>query len=84
MELSWERHAACRGLDSSIFFPADDEQVATAKAVCGECPVSDSCLEHAIAHRERDGVWGGMTAVERQRMIRRMRRQRRLQLVTAS
>lgn len=33
---------------------------------------------------ERDGVWGGMTAVERQRMIRRMRRQRRLQLVTAS
>jgi WhiB family redox-sensing transcriptional regulator len=33
-----------------------------------------SCLEHALAVRERDGVWGGLTEKERRRIIRQRRR----------
>ena len=34
------------------------------------CPVRQMCLEHAIVHREREGVWGGLTERERRRMLR--------------
>ena len=39
-----------------------------------QCPVREACLEHAIAVREKHGVWGGLTARERRRLIRRRRR----------
>ena len=68
--------SACRGLDPTIFYPATDEEADEAKAVCAECPVQTECLEHAIGHREHNGVWGGATERERQRIIRRRRRVR--------
>jgi hypothetical protein len=40
-----------------------------AKAVCMRCPVRQRCLDYAIAHNERHGVWGG-TTVEDRRTIR--------------
>ena len=76
MERSWADEAACRGLDPLIFYPATDEEAEDAKAVCDVCPVRDACLEHAIGSREHNGVWGGATERERQRIIRRRRRQR--------
>lgn len=76
MERSWADEAACRGLDPLIFYPATDEEAVDAKAVCEVCPVRDACLEHAIGNREHNGVWGGATERERQRIIRRRRRQR--------
>ena len=45
-----------------------------AKAVCRECAVQESCLEHALGVREKDGVWGGRTERERRRIIRQRRR----------
>jgi WhiB family redox-sensing transcriptional regulator len=33
-----------------------------------------ACLEHALASREKDGVWGGTTDKERRRIIRQRRR----------
>ncbi|MCB0952828.1 MAG: WhiB family transcriptional regulator [Microthrixaceae bacterium] len=77
-EPAWAAGAACRGLDSAIFYPATDEEAEPAKAVCGVCPVQETCLEHAIENREHNGVWGGATERERQRIIRRRRRQRSL------
>ncbi|MHB8670103.1 MAG: WhiB family transcriptional regulator [Acidimicrobiales bacterium] len=74
MNLSWRQRAACRGLDPAIFYPASDEEAEPAKAVCAECPVREACLEHALAHREHDGVWGGATERERRRMIRQRRK----------
>ena len=53
-----------------------------AKAVCAECPVRQDCLEFALTVREKEGVWGGLTAVERQRLVRRRRRQRRAALAS--
>lgn len=74
MNATWRQHAACRGLDPEIFYPATDEDADEAKAVCDQCPVRGLCLEHALARRERDGVWGGMTERERRRIIRQRRK----------
>ena len=71
----WHRHAACKGLDPSIFYPADeDDECLDAKAVCAQCPVLDLCLEHALGEREKEGIWGGRTERERRRIIRQRRR----------
>jgi WhiB family redox-sensing transcriptional regulator len=74
MQDLWERQAACRGLDPTIFYPVSEEEAAEAKAVCTMCPVQELCLEYALGERERDGVWGGATEKERRRIIRRRRR----------
>jgi WhiB family redox-sensing transcriptional regulator len=74
MNLSWRNKAACHGLAPAIFFPAEDEDIGPAKEVCGECPVQEACLEHALTLREKDGIWGGYTERERRRLIRQRRR----------
>jgi WhiB family transcriptional regulator, redox-sensing transcriptional regulator len=76
MSATWRKRAACRGIDVEIFFPATEEDVdaAPAKAVCGVCPVRQACLEHALAHREREGIWGGATERERRRILRQRRK----------
>lgn len=76
MIATWRKRAACRGIDVEIFYPATDEDddAEPAKAVCAECPVRQACLEHALAHREREGVWGGATERERRRILRQRRK----------
>lgn len=74
MNLSWRQRAACRGADPDIFYPASDEEAEPAKAICGQCPVRQPCLEYALANRERDGIWGGATERERRRIIRQRRK----------
>jgi WhiB family redox-sensing transcriptional regulator len=73
---SWREQARCRGVDPQAFHPAeeDDAAAAEAKAICDLCPVREPCLEYAISAREKDGVWGGLTARERRRLIRQRRR----------
>ena len=78
MDRDWVTESACKGLDPMIFYPATDEEATAAKAVCAVCPVQSECLEHAIGQREHNGVWGGATERERQRIIRRRRRMRAL------
>jgi WhiB family transcriptional regulator, redox-sensing transcriptional regulator len=70
----WRKRAACRGIDPEVFFPASDEDAEEAKEICAVCPVREACLEYALAHREREGVWGGCTERERRRMIRQRRK----------
>jgi WhiB family redox-sensing transcriptional regulator len=72
----WQRLGACRGRDSVQFFHPDGEQSgrragleARAKAVCARCPVRAECAAHALAVRERYGVWGGFSESERLRLL---------------
>ncbi len=76
MIATWRKRAACRGIDVEIFYPATDEDddAEPAKAVCAECPVRQACLEHALANREREGIWGGTTERERRRILRQRRK----------
>lgn len=73
---TWRKRAACRGIDVDVFYPSteDDADADEAKVVCSECPVREACLEHALAHREREGIWGGTTERERRRIVRQRRR----------
>jgi WhiB family redox-sensing transcriptional regulator len=63
-------------MDPQVFHPPEDDEKseAEAKAVCERCPVREPCLEYAISSREKEGVWGGLTARERRRLIRQRRR----------
>ena len=70
----WRDQAACQGLESAIFYPADDGEAESAKTVCEECLVRAPCLDYALEQRERDGVWGGSTEKERRRIQRQRRR----------
>ncbi|HET9732790.1 MAG TPA: WhiB family transcriptional regulator [Acidimicrobiales bacterium] len=74
MNLSWRQRAACRGVDADVFYPVSDEDADVAKAICSECSVREACLEYALMHRERDGVWGGATERERRRILRQRRK----------
>jgi WhiB family redox-sensing transcriptional regulator len=73
-ELKWWDLGACRGLDSSIFYPDDDDDAEAARGVCGQCHVQNTCLEYALNAREKAGVWGGATERDRRRIIRQRRR----------
>ncbi len=73
-DMSWRAGGACRGLDPTIFYPSTDEEAQVAKAVCERCEVREPCLEHALIHRESDGIWGGATEKERRRMLRQRRK----------
>jgi WhiB family transcriptional regulator, redox-sensing transcriptional regulator len=74
VEIVWRDLGACKGLDPGIFYPDDDEEAEQAKSVCSSCGVRVACLEYALNHREKQGVWGGATERERRRIIRQRRR----------
>jgi WhiB family transcriptional regulator, redox-sensing transcriptional regulator len=73
---NWWEDAACRGLDSTIFYPVSEEEAGAAKAVCAMCEVQRECLDNALENREREGVWGGATERDRRRILRQRRRAR--------
>src|SRR5215208_740143 len=69
---SWRLRAACRHVESAVFFPPDgerppqrDARETRAKAICGGCPVIGQCAAYAIQYGERYGVWGGLSERER-------------------
>jgi len=74
MKATWRQRAACQGLDPDIFYPTSEDDAEEAKAICAGCAVRQLCLEYALSHRERDGVWGGLTDRERRRLIRQRRK----------
>ena len=71
--LQWRTDAACRDDDTSIFFSDDPADAARAVAMCAECPVRQACLEFALDSRQADGIWGGLTEMQRRRERRRRR-----------
>ena len=68
---AWESEANCLGLDPELFFPEAGASPEPAKAVCRGCVVRDECLQLALSDRVAYGVWGGLTALERERLRRR-------------
>lgn len=65
----WRTGAACTD-DPDRQFPGWDAlKIAAAKAVCARCPVRAQCLREALDREETDGVWGGLTPVERVRYM---------------
>ena len=74
MSATWRKQAACQGIDAEVFYPVSDEEAGPAKSICAQCTVREACLEYALAHREREGIWGGATERERRRIHRQRRK----------
>jgi len=80
MSTNWMGQGNCRDHPPSTFFPSDGVGVELARRICATCPVQAPCLEYALRHGEKFGIWGGMSERER----RRLRRQRALARRAAS
>ena len=67
--MTWYLKASCRGKETKLFFPIDDERTGMrrkrekqAKEICARCAVVNECLK---AGEFEDGIWGGLTRTER-------------------
>jgi len=83
----WSDQAKCHSWNAGpdFFFPIKAKgrdttaEVQAAKAICNgldgrpPCPVKQDCLEYALRHHEKFGVWGGRSERDRN-AIRRLRR----------
>ena len=69
----WVERAACAETDGAAFFPNEQNIAAytTAKKVCARCPVTAECLAWALETNSREGLWGGLSPLERERLKRR-------------
>ena len=70
--IDWAK-AACRGMDVEDFFftegrriPITDKNDSNNKVrpICFKCPIWENCLTWAFDN-EKHGVWGGLSAMER-------------------
>lgn len=64
----WMGKALCAEVDNDLFFPEKGGTTAPAKAICARCPVSAECLDYALTHEERFGIWGGTSERERRKI----------------
>jgi WhiB family redox-sensing transcriptional regulator len=68
---AWWEAAACRGVDTGLFYPEPGDHVRAnrAKRVCAACPVAAECLRAELAipwgGGESHGIVGGTTPTER-------------------
>ncbi|PZS05029.1 MAG: WhiB family transcriptional regulator [Pseudonocardiales bacterium] len=67
----WQERALCAQTDPESFFPEKGGSTREAKKICTGCEVRAECLEYALAHDERFGIWGGLSERERRRLRRR-------------
>jgi hypothetical protein len=59
---SWYDLAACKGMDTNLFFDKYEIDINIANSVdsaCLSCPVSKICYENGVANNDH-GVWGGI------------------------
>jgi WhiB family transcriptional regulator, redox-sensing transcriptional regulator len=68
--LAWQDRALCAQTDPEAFFPEKGGSTREAKKVCRACEVRAECLEYALEHDERFGIWGGLSERERRRTKR--------------
>jgi WhiB family redox-sensing transcriptional regulator len=71
----WMLNAACKNCDPEVWFPDPgrprNSTLRLALLVCGECPVRQECLHHALVTDARYGIWGGATEAQRARLVGR-------------
>ena len=69
-ENDWQERALCAQTDPEAFFPEKGGSTREAKRICSGCDVRAECLEYALTHDERFGIWGGLSERERRRLRR--------------
>lgn len=60
-------------VDPEWFFSDDPKDIETAQSICSHCPIKRECLDWAVSIEQNEkyswGVYGGLTASERQEML---------------
>lgn len=69
-DADWRDLALCQYTDPDLFHPPKGGSSVQAKRVCRGCPVRVQCLEFALEHEERFGIYGGLSWPERRRILR--------------
>lgn len=64
---SWHQQALCTQTDPEAFFPDKGGSTREAKRICSGCEVRKECLDYALSHDQRFGIWGGLSPRERRR-----------------
>lgn len=72
--MRWMDDARCAEVDPEIFHPAKGDSTREAKAICAACEVRAECLEYALETGQQHGVWGGLSAHQRDDLKRDLRR----------
>ena len=62
--------ARCAETDPEMFFPESYGRHRKVRAVCRACPAAAECLRWALDNDEPDGIWGGLTPLERRKLRR--------------
>jgi WhiB family transcriptional regulator, redox-sensing transcriptional regulator len=70
-EQEWQERALCAQTDPEAFFPEKGGSTREAKRICQGCEVRAECLEYALGHDERFGIWGGLSERERRKLKKR-------------
>jgi WhiB family redox-sensing transcriptional regulator len=70
-EYDWQERALCAQTDPEAFFPEKGGSTREAKRICQGCEVRSECLEYALQHDERFGIWGGLSERERRKLKKR-------------
>lgn len=70
---NWRDNAACINENPELFFPDVTSGhvllwIEQAVRVCRSCQVTSECLKWALDNNQDDGIWGGMSEEERQRL----------------
>jgi len=65
---AWRANAACKDIDTNVFFIGPGKSPDAALAVCNRCEVKDECLQYALDNEEGFGIWGGLNADQRKRL----------------
>jgi WhiB family redox-sensing transcriptional regulator len=64
----WRVDALCAQIDPELFFPEKGGSTREAKKICNQCDVVRECLQDALSHEERFGIWGNTTERERRKI----------------
>ena len=67
----WMDDGICAQTDPDAFYPEKGGSTREAKRICLGCEVKDECLQYALEHRERFGIWGGLSERERRKLLDR-------------
>jgi WhiB family redox-sensing transcriptional regulator len=76
-EMGWADRASCGEVGGDEWFPEKGGSSRQAKKVCRGCEVRAECLQYALEHDERWGIWGGTSERQRRTMRRSPNRQQR-------
>jgi WhiB family redox-sensing transcriptional regulator len=69
--VDWMKDAKCAGVGNEGFFPQTGETYKALLACnfCRDCLVREECLEFSLTNQIRYGVWGGVSARMRQKLL---------------